>query len=150
MGSTDSRNDPVASFNFEVQIDGIGLRAGFSEISGLSTETDIIEYREGSDAENHNRKLCGRDKVTNLALKRGYTPNGKELWAWRQAVINGMAERHGGTIILKDEAKNVALKWQFSEGWPSKWAGPAFNAKNNDVAIEEMEICIEKLVLDEG
>jgi phage tail-like protein len=148
--STDSRNDPVASFNFEIQIDGIGLRAGFSEIGGLSTETEIIEYREGSDAENHVRKLNGKTKYTQVSLKRGYTPNGKELWAWRQSAINGTPERHGGTIILKDEAKNVALKWQFTDGWPSKWAGPAFNAKNNDVAIEELEICIEKLVLDEG
>ena len=29
-----------------------------------------------------------------------------------------------------------------------KWAGPAFNAKNNEVAIEEMDIAVEGLELE--
>ena len=56
-------------------------------------------------------------------------------------------QRKGGTITLLDEARKPALTWEFSEGWPSKWAGPAFNAKNNEIAIEEMEICVEGLAL---
>jgi len=47
---------------------------------------------------------------------------------------------------LLDEARQPALKWNFREGWPSKWEGPAFNAKNNDVAIETLEIAHEGLV----
>ena len=57
MATSGSRNDPLASFNFIVKIENMEL--GFSEIGGLSTETDIIEYREGSE-EPHMRKLPGR------------------------------------------------------------------------------------------
>ena len=46
--ATGDRNDPYAGFNFLVEIDGI-TRAAFSECSGLSTDTDPIEYREGSE-----------------------------------------------------------------------------------------------------
>ncbi|CUI07399.1 phage tail protein [Massilia sp. P8910] len=144
MPSSASRHDPLTSFNFIITIEN--MRAGFSEVSGLATETDIIEYREGNE-DIHSRKLPGKFKCPNISLKRGYTPDGKDLWAWRKTVMEGKTVRKGGTITLLNEARQPALTWEFSEGWPSKWAGPAMNAKNNDIAIEEFEICIETLTL---
>ena len=144
MPTSGSRNDPLASFNFIVTVEN--MRAGFAEIGGLATETDIIEYREGAE-DITVRKIPGKRKYTNLSFKRGYTPDGKDLWAWRKTVMDGKTQRKGGTITLLDESRKPALTWEFSEGWPSKWAGPAFNAKNNDIAIEEMEICVEGLAL---
>jgi len=144
MATTNSRNDPLISFNFIVTVDK--MRAGFSEIGGLVTETDIIEYREGNE-DITVRKIPGKRKYTNISLKRGYTPDGKDLWDWRKTVMDGKTERKGGTITLLNEARQPALTWAFSDGWPSKWAGPALNAKNNEIAIEEMEICVEGLTL---
>lgn len=66
-----SRNDPYRTFNFLVEIDGV-TAAGFSECSGLSTETEVIEYREGSDRGGV-RKLSGLTKYSNIVLKRGIT-----------------------------------------------------------------------------
>ena len=40
--------DPFTSFNFVVEIDGI-VKAGFSEVTGLNRETNVIDYREGAD-----------------------------------------------------------------------------------------------------
>ena len=37
-----ARNDPYKVFNFIVEIDGIAA-AGFTDCSGLSTTTDVIE-----------------------------------------------------------------------------------------------------------
>jgi hypothetical protein len=34
--------------------------------------------------------------------------------------------------------------WNFFNAWPSKWAGPTFNAKGNDVAIEELTLTCER------
>lgn len=144
MPAAGSRNDPLASFNFIITVEN--MRAGFSEVGGLATETDIIEYREGSE-DIAVRKIPGKRKYTNISLKRGYTPDGKDLWAWRKTVMDGKTQRKGGTITLLDEGRRPALTWEFSEGWPSKWAGPALNAKNNEIAIEEMEICVEGLAL---
>ena len=144
MAESGKRNDPLASFNFIITVDG--MRAGFSEVGGLATETDIIEYREGSE-DITVRKIPGKRKYTNISLKRGYTSDGKDLFAWRKTVMDGKAQRKGGTITLLDEARQAALTWEFFEGWPSKWAGPALNAKNNEIAIEEMEICVEGLQL---
>ena len=144
MPASADRNDPFTSFNFIVTVEGI--RAGFSEVGGLTTETNIIEYREGSE-DITVRKIPGQRKCTNLMLKRGYTPDAKDLWAWRKTVMDGKTQRLGGTITLLDEARKPALTWEFSEGWPSKLTGPALNAKNNEIAIAEMEITIEGLLL---
>lgn len=145
MADTASRQDPLTSFNFIIDIQGI--RAGFSEVGGLSTETDVIEYREGAE-DITVRKIPGKRKYANISLKRGYAENGKDLWEWRKSVIEGRTERRSGTITLLDEARQPALVWRFYEAWPNKWAGPAFNAKNNDIAIEELEIAHEGLELE--
>ena len=142
MAATGGREDPYAAFNFLVQIDGINV-AGFSECSGLNSETDAIEYRNG-DEDITVRKLPGLKKFGNITLKRGFTDN-KAMWDWRLQVMQGKTERKSGTITLQNEERKEALKWQFKEGWPSKWEGPGLNAKNNEVAIESLEITIEDL-----
>ena len=40
------RTDPYAGFNFRVEIDGVDVGA-FTEVSGLDSETEVIEYRTG-------------------------------------------------------------------------------------------------------
>lgn len=139
------RNDPYGQFNFLIEIDGV-VKGGFSEASGLTTDTNIIEYREGAEQHGTTRKLPGLIKYTNIVLKRGWTKD-PSLWTWRKKVIDGKTQRTSGTIVLLDEARNPALKWNFREGWPSKWEGPALNAKTSEVAIETLEIAHEGLEL---
>ena len=52
--------------------------------------------------------------------------------------------------MLLNEARDEALRWTFRKGWPIKWQGPTFNAKNNEVAIETLEIAVEDLVIEAG
>jgi phage tail-like protein len=139
------RNDPYGQFNFLIEIDGV-VKGGFSEASGLSTDTNMIEYREGAEQQGTTRKLPGLMKYNNIVLKRGWTKD-KSLWAWRKKVIDGKTQRNAGSIVLLDEARNEALRWNFREGWPSKWEGPALNAKTSEVAVETLEIAHEGLEL---
>lgn len=139
------RNDPYGQFNFLIEIDGV-VKGGFSEASGLTTDTNVIEYREGAEQQGTPRKLPGLMKYNNIVLKRGWTKD-KSLWAWRKKVIDGKTQRNSGSIVLLDEARNEALRWNFREGWPSKWEGPALNAKTSEVAVETLEIAHEGLEL---
>ena len=143
--ATADRKDPLASFNFLVKIQNLDL--GCNEISGLVNETTVIEYRNGSDLPTPH-KLPGQIKYNNLVFKRGFTPNGKELRDWRMTVVNGKTERRSGTITLLDEGRKPALVWKFFEAWPSKLSGPAMNAKNSDVAVEELELAVEGVELE--
>lgn len=144
MPQTGSRNDPFSAFNFLVEIEGVTI-AGFSEASGLSSETDPIEYRTGAE-DITVRKLPGLKKFANIVLKRGYT-NSKELWDWRKRVTDGKTQRQSGSVVLLNEARQEALRWNFREGWPRKLDAPTFNAKTNEVAVETLEIAHEGLEL---
>jgi phage tail-like protein len=141
---TGARNDPFRQFNFVINIEGVGSGA-FSEVSGLDTETDPIEYREGSE-DITVRKLPGLRKYPNITLKRGFTKD-RGLWDWRKTVMDGKTQRKSGSIVLLNEAREEALRWNFREGWPCKLQGPPLNAKTNEVAIETLEICHEGLEL---
>src|SRR5215207_404089 len=136
------RDDPYKAFNFLVEIDGIA-RAAFSEVSGLETETAVIEYRVGGEL-NTVRKLPGLTKYGNLVLRRGVTQDA-ELWNWRKTVVDGNIDRRNGSIMLLDDARSEVVRWNFRNGWISKWEGPALNAKANEVAIETIEIAHEGL-----
>jgi phage tail-like protein len=145
MAQTGKRDDPYQQFNFLVEIDGVA-RAGFSECSGLTTDTDAIDYREGADKVLNVRKLSGLRKYTNVVLKRGYTQD-KSLWDWRKKIINGVTERRSAEIILMDETRTEVIRWRIREAWISKWDSGPFNAKTNDVAIETIEMVHEGLEL---
>ncbi len=102
-----ARKDPYGQFNFKVKLDGTGLQAqaAFSEVSGLTTDTNVIEYRNGNEKPLTTRKLPGLMKYNNIVLKRGYSDDTK-LWEWRKKVIEGHSDqaRCSGTITLLDEA----------------------------------------------
>jgi phage tail-like protein len=138
--ATGERRDPYHGFRFVVQIDGI-TRAGFRECSGLDSSQDPVEYREGNEPLTA-RKLPGLSKYSNISLKRGVTDD-KDIWKWRKQVIDGKVERKNGSVILMDDAGEEKVRWDFVNGWPTKWTGPTFNATANEVAIETLDIAHE-------
>src|SRR5687768_6559366 len=102
MAESGDRNDPYGAFNFTVEVDGVTV-AGFSEVSGLTSEQDVVEYRTGPE-DITVRKLPGLKKFTNIVLKRGFTAT-DDLWRWRKLVMDGLTERQSGTIVLRNEAR---------------------------------------------
>ena len=144
--ATAQRVDPVRGFNFKVELDGITV-AGFREVSGLSFTTDVVEYREGTYKELHPRKLHGIRKFSNLVFKHGMTKN-KELFNWYKQTLDGDPKaRKNGAIILTDEEQQPVQRWNFIEAWITKWEGPMLNATANDVAIETIELAVERVVM---
>ena len=134
------RTDPYRNFNFLVEIDGI-TQAGFSDCSGFGASTDPIEYREGGENTTV-RKLPGLTKYPNITLKWGMTDSA-ELYNWYRDVIKGKIQRKNGSIIVLDLEGNEKIRWNFTNGWPTKWDGPDFSAKGTDVAVETLEIAHE-------
>lgn len=135
------RRDPYRSYNFLVEIDGI-TRAGFRECSGLDSTQTPIEYREGDEKQITVRKLPGMVTYSNITLGRGVTDD-DELWRWRQTAMTGNVERKNGSIVLLDDTGAEKMRWNFREGWPTRWSGPSFNATGSELAIEQLEIAHE-------
>ena len=132
--------DPYRSYNFLVEIDGI-TRAGFQECSGLDSTQEPIEYRECNEGLTV-RKLPGLNTFSNIVLKWGIADD-TELWEWRQQVTEGKIQRKNGSIVLLDDVGEEKARWNFREGWPTKWTGATFNATGTEVAVETLEIAHE-------
>src|ERR1044072_8203457 len=101
------RLTPYSAFNFLVNINGpVGPEeplGGFSDVSGLSTDITVAEYRNGNDAENRVRKVPGVHKVSDVTLKRGLV-NSQDLWDWISNVrVNGINAQRQVVITLRDE-----------------------------------------------
>jgi phage tail-like protein len=137
---TGTRVDPYRNFNFLIEIDGVS-QARFAECSGFGASNDPIEYREGGENRTV-RKLPGLTKYPNIVLKWGETDS-DELYKWFKNIVNGKVDRRNGSIILLDTEGNEKIRWNFFNAWPTKWDGPDFNAKGNDVAIETLELVNE-------
>jgi phage tail-like protein len=137
-------NDPLASFNFLVESGGV-LTAGFSECTGLGSETDPIDYRNGNE-DIMVRKLPGLKKFGNVTLKRGVSV-GQDFFEWRQSVMDGDIDRRDISIILLDEKRTEQVRYNLTAAWPVKWTGPEFKAGANEVAVESLELVHEGVSL---
>ncbi len=134
-------HDHVGNFNFKVEIEGVTVGA-FKAVSGLDSETEVVEYQDGDDI--ILRKRPGRTKYSNITLKRGYVTN-QELWKWRKGVVEGKVDRKSGSVILCDDKGEEVLRYNFFEAWPCKWKGFELDGKGSDTMAEEVELAVERL-----
>ena len=125
-----------------MEIDGI-VQAGFSDCSGFGSHVEVVEYREGGDA-NTVRKLPGKVSYPDITLKWGLTDS-RELYDWHLAAVDGQIQRKNGSVLVLDDTGAEKVRWNFFNAWPTKWDGGALTAKGNDVAIETLSVACERL-----
>ncbi|MCD4809203.1 MAG: phage tail protein, partial [Methanosarcinales archaeon] len=68
MSPTGKRSDPYSAYRFKVEIEGI-IAAGFTDVSGLTIETEVETIKEGG-VNNYEYKLPKFTKYSNITLKR--------------------------------------------------------------------------------
>jgi phage tail-like protein len=109
----------------------------FTEVSGLSSEVEVMTYNEGGKNDGVH-KLPTRMKHPNLVLKRGVTTV-KDLQQWAQESFMG-PDRKEITLTMYNEQLEKIRIWSFKNAYPVKWTGPSFNASQNTMATEVIEI----------
>jgi phage tail-like protein len=132
------RLDPYMSFNFLVEVEGL-LTGGFMDVSGLESEIQVEQYREGG-LNHYVHHLPTRVEYPRLVLSRGLTDI-DSLWSWYQDAAKGNVRRKNGTIMLLDRQHLPAMWWNFKDAYPVKWVGPQFSAGSaTEVAVERIEL----------
>jgi len=144
------RDDPYGAFNFLVEVDGVGdpgaPSGAFTEVSGLSSEVGVIEYRTGAE-DLGVRKLPGLKAFGDVTLARGVTGD-LDFWNWAKTALDGAVQRATVAITLLDEARNPVMRWRLRRAWVRGYVGPRLNARGNCVAIERLVLAHEGLELD--
>ena len=146
------RDRPYAQFNFRVDLgNGVteGPQAGFSECSAIEMTVDVIEYRNGNEKENAVRKLTGLARYPNVTLKRGIIGS-LDLYNWLDEIRNGdeNAFRTVTVQLMSEDHANVVQEWKLLRARIVKHVSGPFNAKGEDVAMEELTLAYERLQLE--
>ena len=137
---------PLPSFYFKVSVDGIG-DISCSEVSGLETEFDVIEYRAGDSPVFTKVKMPGLRKTSDVTLKKGMFKDDKAMWDWLNQVTLNIIERKTVTISLLDESGSPVKTWQLTNAWPKKITIEGFKSDGNTAAIETLILAHEGVTL---
>jgi|SRR5688500_6766661 phage tail-like protein len=142
---------PIPKFHFQVEW-GESFRIGFTEVSGLDFETEVIEYREGNSKKYNKTKQPGLTKFSNVTLKRGTFEGDFDYYKeWRKTYFfqegNKTASQYRRTVTIKllNESHEAIITWKLLNAWPSKVQSTDLKADGNEVAIETMELVHEGL-----
>jgi phage tail-like protein len=119
----------------------------FSEVSGLTIESEPIEYRSGDDITLTVQKIPGLRKFGNVTMKRGIVPQENGFWEWWNTIQSGTVERRNVTISLLNHEHRPVMSWEIRQAWPVKVEGPAMKATGNEVAVESCEFAHEGLTI---
>lgn len=144
---------PIPVFRFkveEVNASDPALSIAFSEVSGLTQEIQVIEYRDGLTPQQSSMKMPGLQKVNNITLKRGIIKGDNSFYNWLNTVKLNTIGRKDLIISLLDETDAPTMVWNVKQAFPVKVEGPSLKATGNEVAVESIEIAHEGLTVTNG
>ena len=139
---------PLPKFHFQVEWEGSTI--GFTEVSGLDMEREVIEYRDGSSKEYSKLKMPGLTKFSNITLKRGSFQKNNQSYDWWSSNLLSTVNRKDITSTLLNEEHEPIITWNVKNAWPSKIQSTDLKADDNSIAIETMEIVHEGITVANG
>ncbi len=144
---------PPAGFMFKVEFTGVsGMDADkeqrFQEVSGLSFDIEVEEYREGGE-NRFSHKFPKRARYPNLVLKRGFLQD-SAIIEWFKSAMNTFFTvviydfKPADIIVsLLDEAGEPLAVWNVVQAYPVKYAASGMNATQNAVMVENIELAYQ-------
>lgn len=169
------KTDPIRNFKFLVNIDHTIADAkwgtqrlislGFMNMSGLSTTTEVIPYREGGNNTTQ-RKMPGQTNFSDITLSRGVTLGGPHPWSWMKQIFSVNAGDGTGTahtnfrcnivvyvlahpVTMRTPPNNAKFdvpsyfKFKIYNAWITGMAFSELDAGGNAVFVQQMTIAHE-------
>ena len=137
---------PLPVFHF--QVDWGGTKLGFSEVTGLNIEVQVIEYRDGLSPDYSTIKMPGMAKYGNITLKRGVIEGDNEFYEWLNEIKLNKVERRDIIISLLNEDHEPVMNWKVRGAFPTKVTSPDLKASANEAAMESIEIAHNGFVIE--
>lgn len=138
--------DRFSNFHFLVVWEGSSV-GGFSQVSGLSNYLHKKKYRAYGRPKNSLDKIPGFPRFSNINLKRGLIGDNDEFNDWLKSTNQNKKEQHNLVIILLNENKEHVMCWKVVNAFPVKVEGLNLETEDNGMAIEEIELAFEEIVI---
>lgn len=135
---------PLPKFHFDVAWGAdTDNNFSFTEVTGLTKESEVIEYRAGASKEFFKIKQPGMQKWGNITMKRGTFKGKNGFHDWMKTISLNTVKRRDVTISLLNEKHEAVVIWKVKNAWPVKIQSSDLKADGNEVAVETMEIAHE-------
>lgn len=147
---------PVSGYKFEVVCNKItkdgSTSTGFSRVSGLEVETEVVEYREGTGGLNKLR-LRGLETYPVVVLEKGVTGSNALIdWYEEVRTARDPTDMMENVLITLHDREGGELgsvtTFKLTNAWPSKLNYEDLDASSSDVLIHRLELTHEGLEID--
>lgn len=132
---------PPVGFHFAVRfsISQNEMDIHFQSVSGLSVEYETEAVIEGGE-NRFQHTLPVRTKYGDISLKRGLLTD-SDVLKW---CLNAFEKREFALsdvqILLLNEKHEPLKTWSVVQAWPKKWSVSDFNAEENSLVIETLDL----------
>ena len=135
---------PPVSFFFDVSFEPKNLsndvETRFQSVTGLSVDMQTEMLKEGGE-NRFEHTLPLRTKYNPLILKRGLVKDSKMLDWCMDAILNFDIQPVNLLVrLLNFNSSKPLVAWKVINAWPKKWSVSEFNAEQNSIAIESLEL----------
>ncbi len=141
---------PPVGFHFKVEVLGISPNESdtrFTEVSGLSVEAGMEEVAEGGE-NRFIQKYPVNPKYSDLILKRGLLVH-SEVTDWILRSINDLdIQPKNVDVTLLNDKHEPLVTWHLVNAYPVKWVIGDFNASENAVVVETLQLYYQYFTVD--
>jgi phage tail-like protein len=135
---------PPVAFHFRVSFGGVSSAAdaSFQKVSGIGAKMETEEVVEGGENAFVHR-LPKKVSHDNLVLERGIADMDSDLVSWCQETMAGGLGSIKPRLVyvhLLDSERSPLHAWTFANAYPVRWQVGDFNAQENKVAVETIEL----------
>jgi phage tail-like protein len=139
-------DSPVAASRFGLSVDGVNI-ATFSELQGITTKVDVIEFREATADGVRISKIPGATAPEGEVKFKMAMGSNLEMNSWLEAAQAGKMEqaRKSCSLVMFDAENKPVARFYLENAWPSKCVLSPLRAGGNDVLVQEWSIVYETI-----
>ncbi|MFJ9558606.1 phage tail protein [Streptomyces fuscichromogenes] len=141
----------MSASTFVIQVDGIKV-ATFSELSGINTEVESVEYISSGPEGILHTKQYGKTKPPTVTLKRGLDPE-TYMWLWHQAVLQGdpLARKTCSLQLFaassSPKSGHPIITYLLENAWPSKLEIGGMKAGATEIVTETVVLHCDQILM---
>lgn len=134
---------PIPGYRFMVTVGN--EKVAFNSVSGLDIDYESMEYKDGTG---NLYRMPGQRKTATITLKKGVFRGKSSLYDWINSISLNRVEKKDIMISLTNETgSELLVSWQVVNAFPTKLTAPSIDATTNDVAVQEITLEADRVMI---